>query len=509
MNFLRDRLSKLIALFLLVVLTELPVLVNHFYRSMIDPDIWWHLRVGDWILHFREVPKVGIFSKYAEGHAWVAYSWGFEVIMASLFRLWGLAAIPMTLSVFRAIIVFTLLLVMLRLTNRFWISWLITAAAIIPITSVLVIRPVLFTVLFFTIGIGLVFEARRTGSIRPLYWFPALMLVWSNVHIQFVYGLGLLGLFVICELLRSFIKSDKATWMSSRPLNAPAIRLLGVLLLSILATLIGPNWGNAYLVIFRYAQNTSQYNQISELVALTFRQASDYYVIFLLMGACFALGKKRIDLFTASLLLVSAIASFRANRDAWFVCLVACGIIAESLERKDEDRAPATTSLRLQYAGAFLVAILAAFGYASRVGLTPANLIEPIDNMYPVRATEYIRSHHLEGPMYNSFNWGGFLIFNLREYPVSIDGRNDFYGTVLFDRMQNTVAGVNWRTDPDLEASRFVILEKTQPLATLLSVEPGYTLAYSDHVAAVFVKTSAQREPMAGSFPSPTIKPLH
>ena len=509
MNFLRDRLSRLAALFLLVVFTEIPVLVSHFYWSMVDPDIWWHLRVGGWILHFHELPKVGLFSRYAEGHAWVAYSWGFEVLMASLFRIWGLAAIPMTLAVFRAVIVFTLFLVMIRLTNRFWISWLLTAATIFAIAGILVIRPVLFTVLFFTIAIGLIFEARRTASIRPLYWFPPLMLLWSNIHIQFVYGLGLLGLFVICELLRSLVKSDMAAWVSSRPVNTPAFRLLMVLLVSILVTLIGPNWGNVYLVIFRYAQNTSQYNQIAELVALTFRNASDYSVVFLLMGACFALGKKRPDLFTTSLLVISAMVSFRAGRDAWFVCLVACGIIAESVGRDQETTFSVPTSWRLQYAAAFLVAIIAAFGYANSVGLTPANLIEPVDRNYPVRATEYIRSHHLEGPMYNSFNWGGFLIFNLREYPVSIDGRNDFYGSVLFDRMQNTVNGVNWRSDPDLEASKFVILEKTQPLVTLLSVEPGYTLAYSDHVAAVFVKTTVQREPMAGSLPGPTIKPLH
>lgn len=491
MSFLRDHLSKWVALFFLVVLTELPVLVNNFYRSMIDPDIWWHLRVGGWILHFHQLPKIGIFSQYADGHAWVAYSWGFEVMMASLFRVWGLAAIPMTLTVFRAVIVFTLFLVILRLTNRFWVSWLITAAAIFPITSVLVIRPVLFTVLFFTIAIGLVFEARRTGSIKPLYWFPALMVVWANVHIQFVYGLGLIGLFVICELLRPLVKTDKAAWISSRPVNAPALRLLMVLLLSILATFIGPNWGDVYLVILRYAQNTSQYNQISELVALTFRQNSDYFVVILLMAACFALGRKRLDLFTGSLLLVSAMVSFRANRDAWFVCLVACGIIAESFARGSEAWVPTPTSWKLQYAAAFLVAIVAAFAYAENVGLTPNNLINPVDSMYPVRATEYVRSHHLQGPMYNSFNWGGFLIFNLPEYPVSIDGRNDFYGTVLFDRMQNTVNGVDWRKDPDLAKANFVILEKTQPLATLLSVDPAYKLAYSDHVAVVFVKTSA------------------
>ena len=29
------------------------------------PDIWWHLKVGDWIVEHHAVPYVGIFSRTA------------------------------------------------------------------------------------------------------------------------------------------------------------------------------------------------------------------------------------------------------------------------------------------------------------------------------------------------------------------------------------------------------------------------------------------------------------
>ena len=495
MNFVRDRFPKLLALFTLVLLTELPVLVNNFARTMIDPDIWWHIRVGDWILHFHRVPHVGLFSQYAQGHAWVAYSWGFEVLMAGVFRVWGLASLPLALAAIRALITFALFLVMLRISNRFWLSWLLCAAAMYPITSVLMIRPVIFSVLFFAVELGLIFEARRTGSAKPLYYLPLLFLVWANVHIQFVYGLGLIGLFVICELLRHAFKSEKAAWFSSRPVEADSLRLLTILFVSIFATFIGPYWGDVYLVILRYAQSTAHYNVVTELAAPSFRQYHHFVMVFLLMAACFALGRKRADVFTGFLLIVAAICSFRANRDIWFVTLVSCAILAEAFARLAEARIPANSSFRLQYAATFVIAVLAAFGYAGKVGLTPENLTYPVSQMYPVRAANFVRANHLPGPMYNTFNWGGFLIFDLPEYPVSIDGRNDFYGTAVFARMLSTLHGVDWKSDPDLARANFVLLERSYALCNILKAEPNYRLVYEDDLADVFVKTVNSSQP--------------
>jgi hypothetical protein len=256
--------------------------------------------------------------------------------------------------------------------------------------------------------------------------------------------------------------------------------------------MIGPFWGDVYLVILRYAKNISQYNEISELVALSFRQGSDYVVVVLLMATCFVLGRKKVDLFTGSLLFVSAMVSFRSNRDQWFVSLVACAVIAEALAQELQP-VQRRLSEGLQYATAYVLALLLGFGYAFEVGLTPQNLIGGIDRFYPIRATEFVRDQHLRGPMYNSFDWGGFLIFNLRDYPVSIDGRNDFYGMTLFDRMQKTTSGVDWKSDPALANAGFALIEKSSGLAPALANSADWKLAYSDHLAVIFVKREAQQ----------------
>src|SRR5246500_4723284 len=58
-----------------------------------DYDIWWHLRVGQWIIEHHAFPRQGLFSAIGATRPWAAYSWGFEVVMASLNRALGLMGI--------------------------------------------------------------------------------------------------------------------------------------------------------------------------------------------------------------------------------------------------------------------------------------------------------------------------------------------------------------------------------------------------------------------------------
>jgi len=213
------------ALFFVLVLAALAAVAHRFERSTIDPDFWWHVRVGDWILHTHSFPHFGVFSQHAD-RAWVAYSWAFEVLMASLFRLGGLATLPLTLAAFRAVIVFAVFGMTLLISNRFWLAWLLTAAAAFPLASIMVLRPILFTLLFSIIELTLIFYARTRTSVAPLYWLPLVFLLWANTHIQFVYGLFVLTLFMGCELLRVAVPPPRRSWVSASPIQARPLRLL-------------------------------------------------------------------------------------------------------------------------------------------------------------------------------------------------------------------------------------------------------------------------------------------
>src|SRR5277367_3273285 len=62
-------------------------------RNAVDPDLWWHLRTGQWILDTGHVPRSDPFSFTRAGHAWVAQEWLSEVVFYELWKHGGAAAL--------------------------------------------------------------------------------------------------------------------------------------------------------------------------------------------------------------------------------------------------------------------------------------------------------------------------------------------------------------------------------------------------------------------------------
>ena len=61
-------LSKLRLLRLLALITLIVGVGIECFRtklSVLDPDMWWHLSVGEWIVQNRSFPHNGIFSHTA------------------------------------------------------------------------------------------------------------------------------------------------------------------------------------------------------------------------------------------------------------------------------------------------------------------------------------------------------------------------------------------------------------------------------------------------------------
>src|SRR5690242_1280632 len=54
-----------------------------------DPDTYWHLATGEWILRHWAVPHVDPFSYTFIGRPWIAQEWLSETLMALAFRAGG------------------------------------------------------------------------------------------------------------------------------------------------------------------------------------------------------------------------------------------------------------------------------------------------------------------------------------------------------------------------------------------------------------------------------------
>ncbi|MFI5118744.1 MAG: hypothetical protein ACHP8B_18815 [Terriglobales bacterium] len=454
---------------------------------VLDLDIWWHLKVGDWIVQHLSVPHSGILSRTAANRPWVAYSWGYEVMLSRAYAWLGLLGIGAFGTLLTIAIAFAVYCMARRLSGRFWVSCLLAATTCSAFLFDMMPRPGFLSIVLFTVTLTLILNAQRSGELRTLYWLPLVFLCWANLHIQFIYGLFLVGLLLGVNLVERGAARLGMESSFLAPPKLPARALAAVFGACVIATLIGPNFYHLYGVIASYSRAKVAYSAIIELQPLSFRAYSNYVELLLAGAAFYAVGwQKKIDLFKLALLVIGSVVAFRTMRDAWFLCIPAAACLADTTVEGSERESPETP---FELAGVFAMAALAMLLFARDTEFTTRGLDRAITGTFPVKAVNFLRRNPQPGPLYNTFDWGGFLMWYMPQYPVAIDGRNDLYGDELDGRFFRTQSGdLSYKTDPSLNESGVILLRKTDGLVYSLNLDPNFRKIYEDELAALFVR---------------------
>src|SRR5918999_27319 len=127
-----------------------------------DPDIWWRLRTGQWILTQGHVPTTDPFSAYGMGKPWIAYSWLFEILVYGLFANFGLSGVLLLTVGMTLLIAFTLHYAVRRTGLPFLAEVILLAVVFGSLKPVVTPRPWLFSILFFTIELHILFLIKNT-----------------------------------------------------------------------------------------------------------------------------------------------------------------------------------------------------------------------------------------------------------------------------------------------------------------------------------------------------------
>ena len=485
------RLRWLQLLTLAGLLITVGVIACNLKFSVLDLDIWWHLKVGDWIVQHHALPHTGLFSWTAADRPWVAYSWGYELLMSRAYDWFGLLGVGVYGTLLTLGVAYFIYWMVRRLSGRFWLACMLAVITCSAFLFNLMPRPVFFSMMLFCVTLTLVLEAHRTGRVQPLYWLPLIFLLWANLHIQFIYGLFVVGLLLavnVAQRLASRLGWDPA-WLV--PPNLPAATLGAIFAACVVATCIGPNSYHLYQVIFQYSQAKVPYRMIRELQPINFRAGSHYVQLLLMAFAFFAVGRARkIDVFKLLLLSIAGAVAFRTMRDAWFICVPAAACIADSLT--DENQRTPAENWREKLAVAAVVAV-SLVAFAGSTDFNRRGLDRAISGFLPVNAANYLRQNPAPGPLYNTLDWGGFLIWYMPDYPVAIDGRTDLYGDELDEQFFTTANGApTYIDDAYLNQAGVVILQKTNNLVSVLQADSRFQLVYQDRLAAVFVRSGSR-----------------
>jgi hypothetical protein len=484
-----DRAETLLRLLMLAAVFAIPAFVT--LRPGVDHDMWWHLRAGQWIAQQHQVPQTDPLSTVGPEHPWIAYSWLYEVLLAGLVRVLGVLAFPLYALVLSLAVTWAVYRLVARREPRFLRATLLTGLAALALAMLFKQRPWLWSFLFGTLTLDVILDLRAGRRSRLVMWLPLLYALWANLHIQFVYGLALLGLACVApcfDALLGLLADEE------EPFGRRGKRLVILTALCFAATLLTPYHLRLWGEVLRVARQAGPLRFIAEMQAPDFREPSPWVMVGLAGAAMFALGRRpRVRSFDILLMAAAAYCAFRSQRDVWFLVIASVALIADSAPASvsDAERFPLTAARRTLLAGLVLLAVLAA---ARLNRLTPAAIEAETARVFPVKAAEFVRQQDYPGPLFNDFNWGGYLTWALPGLRVVLDGRANLHGDARIERIGAAWAGVgSWRDDPDLIAAGVVIGPVDSPLAGLLAGDPRFTRVHIDEQAVVFVAVPSSR----------------
>jgi hypothetical protein len=488
-------------------------------RLLGDAGTGWHIRAGQQIFATHAIPRQDSFSYTMPGHPWFAWEWLYDLAAGVIYSRMGLNGVVF-LSALLIAGTFAGLFRRAVTRNRYpLIAAILVVLAIFASSIHFLARPHLFTWVFTLIFWNILESATGSGAehrFRRLYWLPALMLLWVNIHGGFLVGLALVGLYFLGEVWEAMTAQEPG----ERTASKAATRKLGIAgVLTFVATFLNPYGYRLWLHIQAYLGSSFYMNNIQEFLSPNFHGAAEKFFAVLLLLSLLGLAVNRSRLRAHHLLVIlfSVYFGLYAARNipiaSILLVLTATPLLAGAVERAGaaEELAPRARNLFLRWknfaarmAGTELglrghllpvVAVVITFVVClngGRLGARPLMHAHFDGKRFPVAAADFLAAQGIRSQVFNPDYWGGYLIYRLGPgYKVFMDDRHDFYGVPFvrdYLRVKNIQSG--WQDVLNKQKVNWVLVPPDWTLANALKQLPQWRVLYDDHRAILFARVS-------------------
>lgn len=478
-----ERLIVFITLFAIFVMAV---------RVPLDTDTFWHLRAGEWMVRQGRLLKTDLFSYTRAGQDWINHSYLSQLLLYGGYVVLG----DLGLSLYVAVLATLGMAFVHRLCSgdvfvRAFVLILAAATAAVFWSP----RPQMVSFALSAVVYYLLYRYLHDG-VDHLWFIPPIMLLWANLHGGFAIGFILMVLALMGELLRVIFDLG----LKGQPLEIAVVRRLVVIgLVSAALVPLNPYGPRMLLYPFRTVGIGVLRDYIAEWRSPDFHQAQVWPFAAMLLGlvAVVGLSRRRLDWRDLTLTAGTAFLSLLAGRNIALFAIVAAPVIADHLADWLDEMGWPLRPDRVPARGVFLVAnwtILVLVGVAGlgkiAFALDPEAVEEARRERLPVAAVEYLESEQPPGPLFNSYNWGGYLIWQARDYPVYVDGRTDLFDDQLL-RVYLSIYFVDegkWLPALNEAGINLVLVESSSPLARVLASQPGWSEAYADDLAVIYAR---------------------
>ncbi len=378
----------------------------------------------------------------------INHHWLTGVVFYLLYQAGGFNLLSIFYIVF-TVITFAIFFRLAQKQSNTLIAAILSVLLLPIITSRKEIRPEVFSYLFCGIYYWLLWQWRQLRLTTPdslspasgakvnrpllvkegrawLYLLPLIMVLWVNLHIEFIIGIGVIGVFWVEQVWRWWRKQTNELWF-----------LTLILLLSTAATLFNPStWRGAIYPFFIFSNYGYTVVENQNIFFLQRLHADNglYVGLFeamivlglLSLAAVIVWRRNKFVLPNFLLLITFSFLAADAVRDFPLFGLFAVPIIATNVYAFVPSLP--TGVYRKLVGGIMLAIILGGIlrftqnlneqGEIFGIGLMPGEL----------SAANFFKANQLQGPFFNNYDVGGYLIFNLfPQEKVFVDNRPEAY----------------------------------------------------------------------------------
>ncbi|HEU5287636.1 MAG TPA: hypothetical protein VFV20_04475 [Candidatus Limnocylindria bacterium] len=412
-------------------------------RPSSDPDMFWHLASGRWMVEHRDLLRVDQFSSTVSGARYSVGEWLGEIVLYGAYAAAGWPGLALLRGALVAVAAFFVTRSAVGTGARLLIAVPLATLAMLLSTIVWTDRPHLFTLALFPLLLDLLLRA-RTGDLRPLIAVPPLLLVWTDLHGGYALGLALVMLFAV---------EAAVTRRRVVPFTAAAV-------LAAAATLLDPG---SLGIGAAFAHAAAPPRFIVEETPPDVLTAPGFLFAFFVLGTLGVAMRAGGTLIDALVIVPLLWLGLSAQRDMPYFAMAAVPFLARqaaaawsTLERVPRAHAPRGTLAGLAV-GTVAIAVL------NLTSLPGA----PDERAYPSGALAELRQG--TGVLLNEYDWGGYLIWRAPERRVFIDGRLfPYLPTVFADWNAAVRLAPRWREVLESYRVNAVLLRPDRPLVGAL-----------------------------------------
>ncbi|MBI9035645.1 MAG: hypothetical protein JEZ03_14375, partial [Bacteroidales bacterium] len=335
-----------------------------------------------------------------------------------------------------------------------------------------------------------------------LWCMLPLFILWANFHGGYIIAIMFLGVFIFGEFLDCLQKKSYGSKINWQPLK----KVLAWGVISILCMAINPIGYKIFLIPFQTIGVEALQLSIEEWASPDFHEISQQFflMLFFLFIFTVALGKEKPKFREIFLILWFAYMGFVARRNIPIFIIISLPIITKytwlyfsSLTKWDriskiisgKNNRTRSFGIANYLINLTIVFIMILTCIGKFIWISNRDVIYHYEKIvFPREAMLWIQNNAQPENLFNEYAWGGYLIWNLDEYSVFIDGRTDLYGDeIIRDWKTITNADKGWNFLLDKYKINTIFIKPDRQLTSELKLAE-WQIEYEDQIAIIMTR---------------------